>query len=76
MDITFLESEMFNHLSNSSLQGKTHDEELNWFNDIPDIPLTIELPTTMGMEQATKPPATIGMEQTIYNKFQTFKYCM
>ena len=56
MDVTFLESEMFYHPSNSSLQGKTHNEELNWFRDIPDIPLTTELPTTMGMEQTTKPP--------------------
>ena len=50
MDVTFLESEMFYHPSNSSLKGKTHDEELNWFKDIPDIPLITEPPTTMDME--------------------------
>ena len=33
MDVTFLESEMFYHPPNSFLQGKTHDEELNWFKD-------------------------------------------
>ena len=50
MDVTFLESEMFYHPSNSSLKGKTHDEELNWFKDILDIPLITEPPTTMDME--------------------------
>ena len=64
MDVTFLESEMFYHPSNSFLKGKTHDEELNWFKDIPDIPLTTELPTTIGMKQTIEPPTTMGMEQT------------
>ncbi|KAL6315103.1 hypothetical protein AAG906_035311 [Vitis piasezkii] len=56
MDFTFLESKMFYHPSNFSLQGKTHDEELNWFKDIPDIPLTAEPPMSMGMEQTIEPP--------------------
>ena len=47
MDVTFLESKMFYHPSNYSLQGKTHDEELNWFKDIPDIPLTTEPPMSI-----------------------------
>ena len=53
MNVTFFKSKMFYHPSNSSLQGKTHNEELNWFKD---IPLTIEPPTTMGMEQIIEPP--------------------
>ncbi|RVW70212.1 Retrovirus-related Pol polyprotein from transposon TNT 1-94 [Vitis vinifera] len=56
MDVTFLESEMFYHPSNSFLKGKTHDEELNWFKDIPDIPLTTEPPMSMGMEQTIELP--------------------
>ena len=56
MDVTFLESKMFYHPSNYSLQGKTHDEELNWFKDIPDIPLTAKPPMSMGMEQTIEPP--------------------
>ncbi|RVW47159.1 hypothetical protein CK203_070152 [Vitis vinifera] len=68
MDVTFLEFEMFYHPSNSFLQGKTHNEELNWFKD---IPLTIELPTTM--EQTTEPPTTMGMEQTTEPSMLTTK---
>ncbi|RVW63063.1 hypothetical protein CK203_063242 [Vitis vinifera] len=55
MDVTFFKSEMFYHPSNSSLQGETHDEELNWFKE---IPLTIEPPTTIGLEQTIEPPTS------------------
>ena len=53
LDVTFLETKMFYHPTNSSIQGETHNEESNWFKD---IPLTTEPPTTMDMEQTTEPP--------------------
>ena len=59
MDVTFFKSEMFYHPSNSSLQGETHDEELNWFKE---IPLTIEPPTTMGMEQTDTFPIGVSAD--------------
>ena len=55
MDVTFLESEMFYHPSNSSFQGETHNEELNWFKN---IPLNTELLTTMDMDQTIEPPTS------------------
>ena len=53
MNVTFFKSKMFYDPFNSSFQGETHNEELNWFKD---IPLTIEPPTTMGTEQIIEPP--------------------
>nr|CAN72746.1 hypothetical protein VITISV_033188 [Vitis vinifera] len=71
MDVTFLESKMFYHPPNSSLQEKTHDEELNWFKDIPDIPLTIEPPMltteTSNSISETPPHSTIPYDPTSKN---------
>ncbi|KAL6330440.1 hypothetical protein AAG906_040370 [Vitis piasezkii] len=56
------------------LQGKTHDEELNWFKDIPDIPdipLTIEPPrptTETSILIVERPPhSTIPHDPTSEN---------